>query len=143
MCLLVAEHFGLDPVTVFSMVGEPSYESIYRLFLDQLATGRPPGAAGDAEEGLSEEDLYPDKDHARLHRALQALLERGGRESEAIATVIRMAAKHVQPGAGQVVAQGAEIYRALREKRAGRVQDRIKASGEEVGLPSGNDAQSA
>ncbi len=141
MCLLVAEHFGLDPVTVFGMVGEPSYESIYRVFLDQLASGKSP-VVGDEGEGFREEDLYPDKDHARLHRALQVLLERGGRESEAIATVIQMAAKQLKPGEAPSVQQGAELYRALRGRRAEQVREQIETPESGADLTR-DDAQSA
>ncbi len=124
MCLLLAEHFGLDPVSVFNMVGEPSYESIYRLFLEQLASVR----IEDSRKpvlGLSEEDLYPDQDHASLHRALQTLLESGGQESEAIATVIQMAAKQLREMAAVAEQSGTDLYRVLRGRRSDRLMEQV------------------
>ncbi len=89
-CLLLAEHFRVDPVRMFEMVQDKLYERVYLRFLAPERRDRLPPAP-------SEEDLYGDPQHARVHRELQQLLESDAEAASAIATMIRTAHGQVVP----------------------------------------------
>ncbi len=83
-CLLLAEHFHMDPVQLFRMVEDEMYESVYQRFFSSQRADR-------VHRRLSEEDLYHSPGHARTHRELQSLLESDTEEARALRTMIRTA----------------------------------------------------
>lgn len=98
VCLLLADHFRLDPFELFEMVGEPSYGPVYRRFFDPQAkrASRKPASEAMSQPAFRVEDLYRDPLHADIHRDLQELLDADSSESRAVATLIQMAARQLR-----------------------------------------------
>ncbi len=128
-CLKLADYFELDPIDVFEMLDDSNYVSIYQRFVESSAEAGAEGEAG-ARRAPSEEDLYPDGVHARLHRDLQYVLENGPREAAAITTMIRLAAGQVRTEAGQRDAPLSQritsVYRTLRSDSEDRVREKLQ-----------------
>lgn len=132
-CLKLADYFGLDPLDIFEMLEDSNYISVYlRFFAAERKREEESGGAESGvqpRDGLCENDLYSDRVHAGLHRDLQALLEAATPEAQAIATVIRMAARQLrseQPEDAEdpVRARMASVYQSLRVENEKRGPDK-------------------
>src|SRR5579862_1971286 len=65
-CVMIAEYLDVDPRHIFRMAGRVDFVSLFdRTFPDFQ------------KPSLSEEDLYNNDDHCKLHRRVQALLDTG------------------------------------------------------------------
>jgi len=66
----LAHYFDEDPERLFEMAGKPELVGVYRMFLPKYQKRR-----------LSEEDLYRNPKHAKVHRKIQELLVLEGYET--------------------------------------------------------------
>ena len=68
--LRLAHYFDEDPEKLFEMAGKPELIEVYRFFLPKYQ-----------KRQLSEEDLYKNPKHAKVHRKIQKLLVLEGYEA--------------------------------------------------------------
>jgi PAS domain S-box-containing protein len=100
-CVLIAEYCNVDPRDIFRMTGRVDFEALYdRIF------------PGFKKISWSEEDLYKNDSHCRLHRSVQTLLECG--RSPKLAAYFRQYVRQLEDQ--RVLIESERLFRGIFEQ---------------------------
>lgn len=85
-CILLAAYWNISPIEIFRMTDRPEFETAFKKLFPERS-----------KDHLTEEDLYPNKEHAEIHRKMQQIIEQDSEVLPSILSIINLWEKRLAP----------------------------------------------